>query len=415
MPESEPRRVDRRSIGSMSFLRLVPENFRQMIERGLELWRADLARVAKRRRTEPAVLEVELGEPLSDAELDAVQSKIGFSLDPRFVALFRSVNGFRIVCGTRCAHVQPLRELIGGAPNPVLSTLYDSKILGGVSGSELQTRAHPLGTVTDLRADYFQLIAVFANATHPDPVALLIDDYGAVAGDHRPVRARDLLWLLALRLDLSQIVSEGWFEGQGYGGNHPIVDLDLASWELPSALDHEVRGDYLTDVLLHLKGVVGLKGWLKTPPPVRWFEDKHAISAPADLVAQTIDKSLPGHTWDIDYNRAILELVPTVNIRINFEVPKRIPKIGSKARSKRVRLSEKVATSVSAVWKGDADANAVKRMRELAAMAAKDAPKPSVKNKPTVNVKPASKKPTKSTASEKRSGRRPAPRRKTKR
>ena len=39
-----------------------------------------------RSSTEAPKLEVELGDPLTDAELDDVQAKIGFALDPRFVA-----------------------------------------------------------------------------------------------------------------------------------------------------------------------------------------------------------------------------------------------------------------------------------------------------------------------------------------
>ncbi len=376
-----------------------------MIERSVGLLRAQLAQTSKRRPVEP--LEVELGDPLSDAELGAVEAQLGCSIDPRFVALFRSVNGFRVACGTRRAHVRPLRELLGGPPDAVLSVANDSKILGGVSGSELHARARPLGSVTDLRADYFKVIVVFANAANPDPVALLVDDYGAVAGDHRPVRARDLLWLLALQLDLAQIVSEGWFEAKGFGGDHPIVDLDLARWELHSALDHEVRGDYLSDVLLHLKGVVGLTGWEHTPVPVRWHEDRYTLNSRADVVVRTIEASLPEHTWDIDYGRAIVELAPFLDIRIGFKVPKQLPKIGSKERSKRVNLGDKVATSLCVVWRSDADADAVKRTRELVSVAiangfghamtatSKRPASQSVVKKPAVKKKPSKAKPKK--------------------
>lgn len=336
-----------------------------MIERSIELLRAQLAETAKRRAVEP--LEVELGDPLSDAELASVEAQLGCSLDPRFVALFRSVNGFRVACGTRRAHVRPLRDLLGGPPDGVLAAANDSAILGGVSGAELAARARPLGRVTDLRDDYFHVIAVFANAANPDPVALMVDDYGVVAGDHRPVRARDLLWLLALQLDLAQIVSEGWFEAKGAGGDHPIVELDLHRWELHSALDHEVRGDYLSDVLLHLKGEVGLQGWEPTPVPVRWHEDRYEIEARADVVVRAVEASLPKHTVDVDYSRAIIELAPSLDIRIAFKLPKRIPKIGSKERSKRVNLADKSTTSLCVVWRSDVNADAVKRTRDRVA------------------------------------------------
>jgi hypothetical protein len=381
----------------MSFLAIEPTNFRRMIEQSVALLRAKLEQAAKRSGKEIPTLEVELGDPLRDTELDDVQAKIGLTLDPRFVALFRAVNGFRVACGTRRAHVRPLRELMGNAPNAVLSALGDTKLLGGISASELQTRSQPLGGVTDLRADYFHVIALFANPANPDPVALLVDDYGAVAGDHRPVRGRDLLWLLALQLDLAEIVGDGWFEAHGFDGAHPIVELDLACWELPSALDETVRGDYFSDVLCHLKGVVGLKGWSEIPPPVRWHEERHAVHGAAESIARAAQASSPGREWDIDQNRGILEVATALDVRISFATAKRAPKKdpNGPSRSQDEDFDNKVATELTVVWSSAAPPGDVQRLREAVAAAAAAYPASIVESNAKLaanaKAKPASK------------------------
>ena len=75
----------------MSFLKLQADNFRTAIEQSVTL-----LRVQAGRSTESPPLEFLIGDPLSDAELKDVETSIGFSLDPRFVAFFRSTNGFRV-------------------------------------------------------------------------------------------------------------------------------------------------------------------------------------------------------------------------------------------------------------------------------------------------------------------------------
>ena len=352
----------------MSVIALEPQNFRAMIERSVALLRDNLQRVAKRDSTE-VELDVELGDPLGDAELQEVESTLGFALDPRFVALFRSVNGFRVSAGTWRTHVRSLRELLIGPPDAVLASLNESKILGGISGPEIQTRAHLLGGATDLRADYFNVVAVFANAANPDPVALMVTDHGAVAGDNRPLRARDLLWLLAIELNLATIVQDEWFEAKGFDGAHPIVELDLSSWELPSAFDD--KEDYRVDVYVYLKGKLGFNGFEDRAPPIRWFQEAHAVDASAASLARALQSTAPEAVWDIDDKRAVLDVATGLDIRISFQVPKRASKKDpNEPEPPPEDFTGKRAKEVRIVWSSRATDTEVQRVRAAVAAAA---------------------------------------------
>ncbi|MCY1010870.1 hypothetical protein OV079_35960 [Nannocystis pusilla] len=97
-----------------------------------------------------------------------------------------------------------------------------------MQSATLFDRQRTIGGITDLDPEGREVVALYADAAHPDPIALLVTDYGADATNHRPVRARDLLWLLALSLDLKEVVLQSWFEALGFDGDHPIVEPGIS-------------------------------------------------------------------------------------------------------------------------------------------------------------------------------------------
>lgn len=192
-------------------------------------WGDDVRALADEVTTNPrcAAFDVEVGAPADDAEVELVHRRLGFELDPRFLAYFRACNGLklrwvqplgdeergdpgaflrhvddRMDCGS--IRVPPLRELFPEAMDHRFNRRDDytpnaetTPFLGGWCVGALRNALRPLDDYLWRPGDAsFYNVALVADARSPDPVCVLTEDYAAALGEHRPMRARAYLDLV---------------------------------------------------------------------------------------------------------------------------------------------------------------------------------------------------------------------------
>lgn len=257
------------------------------------------------------LIDAELGAPLEDAELARVESRLGFALDPRFVAYFREMNGARVawVEGTKpkrsakkvepamsrdqavelwvkhrldgglfgAFHIPRLDEIFSESrPNEIGpgTTGVDVPILGGWKDEALRARLRIFDRweyLLPVGEGGFDLVTVVAAPGITDPVLLRASDQGAALSDHRPMRARSYLEMLAVTAGGQERFL--FLRSEGAPGDHPIVELDADDFgpEL-SVYDADApdRSDFASEHLRYALSRAGLRE--SEPRPERWIE-----------------------------------------------------------------------------------------------------------------------------------------------
>lgn len=213
-------------------------------------WRARLEALLANLQGNPAitVIDAELGAPATEAEVAQVRAVLGFELAPELLAYFRSCNGCRIAwveaeVATRSEAIATFQSYRweGGSHGAIaIPTLAELVARSPWCGSGTPGVQVPiLGGWDDvaLRAtlrrfddeDYlmppdtpYSSVVLVLSSRYPDPVVLLADDHGAALADHRPMRARGYLELIATIGGTRE--RWAWF-GAYESGERPIVEL----------------------------------------------------------------------------------------------------------------------------------------------------------------------------------------------
>ncbi|MEI8258441.1 MAG: hypothetical protein WCJ30_22420 [Deltaproteobacteria bacterium] len=281
-----------------------------------------------------SVIDAEFGEPLTDAELAEVQSRLGFELDPRFVAYFRAVNGIRLSWVTV---KKPKKGAPGLSRDEAIAQWVKFRLKGGTFGGvniprlkDTFTAARPgqIGAGTkgamvpilggwsdvDLRArlrlfdawEYllpvgdggFDVITILASPTFQDPVVLRASDHGAALSDHRTMRARSYLELMAVTVGNHRRLQ--FLASQGAPGDHAIVELTADDFGPDVDVYDPDDGEPSGVAAEHIGYALGLAGLCEVQPrPVRWLEEalnkKDAAKVRAKLEASALEPRVVDH------------------------------------------------------------------------------------------------------------------------
>lgn len=201
-----------------------------------------------------AVFDIAVGEPAEEAEIALVQGRLGYELDPRFLAYFRQCNGLRLrwiellggrpddltaaffenhstgmTCGS--IHIPPLAKLFPQTMdyrfNRQDDFVVDAQrvpILGGWCEGTLRNKLRPLDDYLQSTSDSsFHNVALVADARYADPVCILTTDYSAALADCSPMRARAYLDFVVATCGLTRARTAA-LKSYGYAGDHPIVE-----------------------------------------------------------------------------------------------------------------------------------------------------------------------------------------------
>lgn len=191
----------------------------------------------------------EIGEPVSQAEIDEVHAEIGYELDPRFLDFFRAANGIRLIWVTSyfdhvddpVAHyhaqvemntcgrinVPPLRELFEQpgylfGPDYCKPKEYSEPCLGGWDTHALRSALRNIDDFEQTDGDSsYNLPGLVASERYPDPPILHTNDYAAALSDAHPMLARDYLAFVIATLGRPQERYQR-LQSLGYGGNHEL-------------------------------------------------------------------------------------------------------------------------------------------------------------------------------------------------
>lgn len=191
----------------------------------------------------------EIGEPVSQAEIDAVHAEIGYELDSRFLDFFRAANGIRLIWVTSyfdpvddpVAHyhsqvefnssgrinVPPLRELFQQpgylfGPDYCKPKEYTEKCLGGWDTHALRTSLRNIDDFEQTDGDSsYNLLGLVESARYPDPPVIYTNDYAAALSDAPPMLARDYLAFVIATLGRPQERNQR-LQSRGYSDNHEL-------------------------------------------------------------------------------------------------------------------------------------------------------------------------------------------------
>jgi len=191
----------------------------------------------------------EVGEPVSQTEIDEVHAKIGYTLDPRFLDFFRAANGLRLIwvasyfdqhddpvahyhsqvdmntCGR--INVPPLRKLFEQpgylfGPDFCKPKERTQPCLGGWDEFELRSALRNIDDVEQTANDSsFNLLGLVASERYPDPPVLHTNDYAAALSDAHPMLARDYLAFVIATLGRPQERKQR-LRSRGFGKNHEL-------------------------------------------------------------------------------------------------------------------------------------------------------------------------------------------------
>lgn len=217
-----------------------PWNFKERIDAmmaALEACDSTLVRVA------------EIGEPVSQQEIDEVQAKIGYELDPRFLDFFRAANGMRLIWVTSYFdqhddpiehyHSQVEMNTCGRINVPSLAELFEPvqylfgedfcgpkehslPCLGGWDEFELRSALRNIDDFEQRPDDSsYRLLGLVESARYPDPPVLLTEDYVAALADGHPMLARDYLAFVIATLGRPQERYQR-LRSRGFSENHAL-------------------------------------------------------------------------------------------------------------------------------------------------------------------------------------------------
>lgn len=208
------------------------------------------------------LIDDHIGPPATQAEIDDVQTKLGFALDERFLALFRQANGAKIAWqmwegeATREQLVTEFRSsrqaLIGnGALDdyagcfvlPTLAELVDVQgwhfdddcvdageyslpILAGFDEHELRRSMRWIDReylLEDMDQGYYR-VGLLLHERFPDPVVIFTSDEAAALADCHPMRARSYFELLTAAAGGIAVRQHIRF-CRGFGADHALVEI----------------------------------------------------------------------------------------------------------------------------------------------------------------------------------------------
>lgn len=191
----------------------------------------------------------EVGEPVSQSEIDEVHATLGYELDPRFLDFFRAANGIRLIwvtsyfdavddsishyhsqvdmntCGR--INVPPLRELFEQPDYLYGWDMYEPKqyterCLGGWDAFALRSALRNIDDFEHRVDDSsFNLLGLVASERYPDPPVIYTNDYVAALSDAYPMLARDYLAFVIATLGRPQERYQR-LKSRGAGGNHEL-------------------------------------------------------------------------------------------------------------------------------------------------------------------------------------------------
>lgn len=201
-----------------------------------------------------ALFDLRVGEPVEDAEVAQVHARLGYELDPRFLAYFRQCNGLRL------RWIEPMGDppadltsaffeyqqsgLSCGSINiPSLGVLFPETmdyrfnrednpeadqhrepILGGWDAGLLRDRLRPFDDYLQSPSDSsFYNVGLVADARYADPVCILTSDYSAALSDCAPMRARAYLDFVVASCGLPRARLQ-CMRSRGSAGDYPLVE-----------------------------------------------------------------------------------------------------------------------------------------------------------------------------------------------
>lgn len=219
-------------------------------------WRESVHTLVRALRESPrvALFDVRIGEPAEEAEITRVHQRLGYELDQRFLAAFRECNGLRLRwvesfgdppadltgafyenhrSGMSCGsiNIPPLAELFPQQMDYRFNRRDDFvpderrvPILGGWCEGTLRDRLRPLDDYLQSADDSsFHSVALVADARYPDPVCILLTDYGAALADCSPMRARGYLDFVVASCGLTR-ARHTCMKPHGSAGDHALVE-----------------------------------------------------------------------------------------------------------------------------------------------------------------------------------------------
>lgn len=200
-----------------------------------------------------ALFDLQVGEPVEEAEIALVHQRLGYELDSRFLDYFRQCNGLRL------RWIEPLGDppddltsaffenhqsgmSCGSINIPRLAALFPQTmdyrfnrqddfvpnerrvpILGGYCEETLRSRLRPLDDYLQSPSDSsFYNVALVADARFPDPVCILTQDYAAALSDCSPMLARGYLDFVVASCGLTRARLSG-LKPHGSAGDHPLI------------------------------------------------------------------------------------------------------------------------------------------------------------------------------------------------
>ncbi|QED29890.1 SMI1/KNR4 family protein [Microvenator marinus] len=191
----------------------------------------------------------EIGEPVSQQEIDEVHAKIGYELDPRFLDFFRAANGIRVIWVTSYFdqhddpidhyHAQVEMNTCGRINVPRLSELFEQPgylfgwdycqpkehtqpCLGGWDEFALRSALRNIDDFEQTNNDSsYRLLGLVQSERYPDPPVLLTDDYAAALSDGHPMLARDYLAFVIATLGRPQERYQR-LRSRGFSKNHAL-------------------------------------------------------------------------------------------------------------------------------------------------------------------------------------------------
>lgn len=239
-------------------------------------WKESITTLVRALSQNPSValFDVHVGTPAEEAEIERVHERLGYELDPRFLEYFRQCNGLRLRwieplsdppedltgtffenhrSGMNCGsiNIPPLAELFPQTMDYRFNRRDDYipderrvPILGGWCEGTLRDRLRPLDDYLQSTSDSsFHNVALVADSRYPDPVCILLEDYGAALSDCSPMRARAYLDFVVASCGLTR-ARLTCMRPRGSAGDHPLVEQVP-----PFAKDPEEFLRYLLDQL----------------------------------------------------------------------------------------------------------------------------------------------------------------------